>query len=133
MIKLLFLFGAILFLYGCKQSAITQSFSLADSLVIHFKNEEAGIVTKTVETAEAQAIKKVTGFLDADTTENFKCGYDGKMFFYSKGQQLQEVDFQMNDASCRHFLFLMDGKLVATKMDDEAVNFLKSLEKGLPY
>jgi hypothetical protein len=118
---------------GCKQSAVRQSFSGADSLVIHFKDEQAGIVTKTVETAEAVAIRKVAGFIDASASENFKCGYDGKMFFFNKGKQVQEVDFKMKDAACRHFSFLLDGKLMATHMSNEAVSFLGSLEKGLPY
>ena len=129
MIKFFFSFIAIVFLAGCKQSVIEQNFSSSDSLVIHFKDEQAGIVTKTVETSETSAIKKITGFIDASATENFKCGYDGKMFFYSKGLQVQEVDFQMKDAACRHFSFLLDGKLMSTKMSNEAVSFFESLEK----
>src|SRR4026207_304741 len=50
---------------SCKQSAIEQNFSSADSLVIHFKDEQAGIVTKTVETTEAPALRRMTQFIDA--------------------------------------------------------------------
>jgi len=122
---------AILF-FSCKQSAIKQSFSSADSLVVHFKDEQSGTVTKTVQTAESKAIKRIIEFMDAKETELYKCGYDGKMFFYKKGQQIQEVDFKMKNDSCNHFAFLLNGKLMSTKMSGEAVDFFDALEKGLP-
>lgn len=112
---------------------IKQSFSSADSLVIHFKNEQAGEITKTVQTAEAKAIQRMIEFIDGKESELFKCGYDGKMFFYGKGQKIQEVDFKMKDKTCNHFSFLLNGKLMSTKMSNEAVDFLNALEKGMPY
>ena len=118
---------------SCKQSAIKQSFSSTDSLVIHFKDEQAGTVTKTVKTAESKAIDRMIDFIDAKETEGFKCGYDGKMFFYNKGQKIQEVDFKMKNDSCNHFAFLINGKLISTKMSDEAIDFLNALEQGMPY
>ena len=118
--------------YSCKQSAIRQNFSSADSLVIHFKDEEAAVVTKTVQTAESKAINRMIEFIDTKETEQLKCGYDGKMFFYTKGQKMQEVDFKMKNASCNHFAFLLNGKLMSTKMNNEAVDFLDALEKGMP-
>jgi uncharacterized protein YcfL len=118
---------------SCNQSAIKQSFSSADSLVIHFKDEQAGIVTKTVQTTESNAMNRMIDFIDAKETEQLKCGYDGKMFFYHKGQKIQEVDFKMKDDSCNHFAFLVNGNLMSTKMNSEAVDFLDALEKGMPY
>jgi len=118
--------------YGCKQSAIKQSFSSADSLVIHFKDEQAGVVTKTVQTTESNAMNRLIEFIDSKETEQFKCGYDGKMFFYHKGEKIQEVDFKMKNDSCNHFVFKLNGNLVSTKMNNEAVDFLDALEKGLP-
>jgi len=117
---------------SCKQSAIRQSFSSADSLVIHFKDEQAGIITKTVQSAESKAINRMIEFMDAKETELFKCGYDGKMFFYKKGQQVNEVDFKMKNDSCNHFAFLLNGKLISTKLSSEAIDFFDALEKGMP-
>jgi hypothetical protein len=128
---LLVLLSGILF-DSCKQSAIKKSFSAADSLVIHFKNEEAGIVTKTVQTGESKAINRIIEFIDARETDQFKCGFDGKMFFYNEGRQIQEVDFKMKNDSCNHFAFLLNGKLLSTRMRSEAVDFLDALEQGLP-
>jgi len=117
---------------SCQHSAIKQNFSSADSLVIHFKDEQAGIVTKTVQTTESKAMSRMIEFIDTKETEQFKCGYDGKMFFYHNGQEIQEVDFKMKNDSCNHFAFLLNGKLMKTKMNSEAVDFLDALEKGLP-
>ena len=129
---ILFLFFTILFFSSCRQSAISTAFSTADSLVIYFKNEQAGEITKTIQTAETKAINRVTAFIDTKESEPFKCGYDGKMFFYSKGIKMQEVDFKMKDAACNHFAFMLNGKLMNTKMSGEAADFFDALEKGLP-
>jgi uncharacterized protein YcfL len=128
----LFVTFAIILFCSCKQSVIRQSFSSADSVVIHFKDEQAGVITKTVQTAESKAINRIIEFMDAKETEQFKCGYDGKMFFFDKGQQMQEVDFKMKDQACNHFAFLLNGKIMSTKMSDEAIDFLNALEKGMP-
>ena len=128
---LLVALSSILF-SSCNQSAIKQNFSSADSLVIHFKDEQAGVVTKTVQTAESKAINRMIEFIDEKETEQFKCGYDGKMFFYDKGQKMQEVDFKMKNDSCNHFAFLLNGKLISTKMSGEAIDFLNALEQGMP-
>ena len=129
-----YLLGALTLILccSCNQSAIKQSFSSADSLVIHFKDEQAGVVTKTVQTAESKAINRMIDFIDAKETEQFKCGYDGKMFFYTKGQKMQEVDFKMKNDSCNHFAFLLNGNLMSTKMSGEAIDFLNALEQGMP-
>src|SRR5678809_796820 len=90
--KILPVLITIMVVTGCKQSAIKQSFSSTDSLVIHFKDEQAGVITKTVQTAESKAIDRMIEFIDAKETGQVKCGYDGKMFFYNKGRKIQEVD-----------------------------------------
>jgi len=131
--KSISIFIFLFFIFSsCKQSAIKQSFSSADSLVIHFKDEQAGVVTKTVQTVESKAINRMIDFIDAKETEQFNCGYDGKMFFYNKGQKIQEVDFKMKNDSCNHFFFLLNENKVSTKMSGEAIDFLNALEQGMP-
>lgn len=122
----------VMIVCGCESSPVKKSFSSADSLVIHFKNEQAGVITKTVQTAESKAINRIIEFMDSKEIKSFDCGYDGKMFFYKEGNKIQEVDFKMCNDSCNHFAFLLDGKLTNTKMSSEAVDFLDALEKGLP-
>jgi uncharacterized protein YcfL len=130
--KILPAFIMIMAVTGCKQSAIKESFSSADSLVIHFKDEQAGVIIKTVQTVESKAINRMIEFIDAKETEQLNCGYDGKMFFYTKGQKIQEVDFKMKNDSCNHFAFLVNGNLMSTKMSGEAIDFLNALEQGMP-
>lgn len=125
------LFAAIL-ICSCKSSPVKQSFSSADSLVIHFKNEKAGVITRTVQTAESKAINRVIEFIDGKETKPFDCGYDGKMFFYKKGERMQEVDFKITNDTCNHFAFKLNDKLISTKVSNEAVDFLNALEQGLP-
>jgi len=118
---------------SCKQSAVKKSFSSADSLVIYYKDEQAGVVTRTVQTAESKAINRMIEFIDSKETELFKCGYDGKMFFYKKDNKIQEVDFIYKNDSCSHFAFMLNGKLMSTRMRNEAADFLDALERGMPY
>jgi hypothetical protein len=125
-------FMAALFFSSCKQSAVRLSFSAADSLVVHFTDDRTGAVIRTVEATDARAIRRVIEFMDAKETQQFKCGYDGKMIFYSKGEKMQEADFKMKDPECNHFIFLLNGELHSTRMSNEAVNFFNALEKGLP-
>ena len=131
--KIILLLLPLLILFSCKPSSVKQSFSFADSLVIHFKNEQQRVVNKTIQTTDAKAINRIIDFIDGKTVEDFKCGYDGKMFFYSKGLQVQEVDFNIKEETCTHFSMLVNGKLINTKMNSEAVDFLDALEKGLTF
>jgi hypothetical protein len=123
---------AVLIIPSCNPSAVKQSFSGADSVVIHFIEDKTGLITKTKDATEPKAIRRLIEFIDANETEQYKCGYDGKMIFFSKGEKIQEVDFKMKDESCNHFIFLLNGRLHSTRMSREAANFLNALEKGLP-
>ena len=42
---------------------------------------------------------------------------------------MQEVDFKMKNDSCNHFAFLLNGKIMSTKMSGEAIDFLDALER----
>jgi len=117
---------------SCKQSVVKQSFSSADSLVIHFKNEQAGVITKTVQTAESKAINRVIEFIDSKEINPPDCGFDGKMFFFKKGTRVQEVDFKMTNDSCNQFAIRLGDKIIRTIISNEAIDFLNALEQGLP-
>lgn len=123
----------LIILSACKQSAVKQSFSSADSLVVYFKNESAGIVTKTVQTTEKNAITKMIDFMDSKSAGQTQCGYDGKMFFYKDNEKMQEADFRFTSDTCNHFAFLLNGNIMYTSMSGEAIDFLKSIESGMPY
>jgi hypothetical protein len=115
---------------SCSNSAVAKKLSGSDSLVITFNIPNSDSIIKTVTTTESNAIDKVVDFIDNKPAKEFKCGYDGNLIFFSKGRVLLPVVFKYKEANCRHFLFELDGKLMSTKMNNEAADFLESLEQG---
>jgi len=127
--QLLFMILSAL-LFSCNQSAIDKKLSGSDSLVIHFNEPQTNTIKKTVTTVESNAINRLSEFVDAKQTELYKCGYDGNIIFFKKGEKRMDISFQYSNDSCRHFIFDANGELKATKMSREAADFLKSLAEG---
>ncbi len=123
----------ILIITACNNSAVAKKLSGADSLVITFNIPNSDSVVKTVSTTENNAINKIVDFIDGKPAKEFKCGYDGNLIFFSKGQVLLPVVFKYKEANCRHFIFELNGKLMSVKMNNEAADFLESLEEGKIY
>jgi hypothetical protein len=133
-ICLSFFFAVWTFFTSCSNSAISKKLSGSDSLVINFYAPNSdSIIKKTVQATDHDAIHKMTDFIDKKATNEVKCGYDGNLIFFSKGQPLLPVVFKYREAGCRHFSFELDGKLMSTSMNNEAADFLESLEKGDIY
>ena len=118
---------------SCRQSIIDKHVAGSDSLVIHFSNSSDNSIVKTVSTTEDRAIRKLAGFVKGKKTEQFKCGYDGNLVFFSKGAKKAEIAFQYKNAACRHFVFEDNGELVPVKMNQEAADFLESLSSGRTF
>src|SRR5260221_14776641 len=78
----------ILIITACKNYAVAKKLSGADSLVITFNIPNSDSVVKTVSTTENNAINKIVDFIDGKPAKEFKCGYDGNLIFFSKGQVL---------------------------------------------
>ena|SRR5260221_10578251 len=131
--SLLFSLIILITIAGCKNSAIEKKLSGADSLVITFNTPNSDSIVKTVSTTENNAINKVVDFIDNKPAKEFKCGYDGNLIFFSRGQVLLPVVFKYKEANCRHFIFELNGKLMSVKMNNEAADFLESLEEGKIY
>jgi len=98
--------------------------------VIHFKNEKENRITKTVQTTDSKAIRRILEFIDNQPTDSAACGFDGKMFFYRQRERIQEVDFNIKDSRCSRFSLILDGQLISTKLSGEAADFLGALERG---
>lgn len=112
------------------QSGIGKKLSDGDSIAIDFTDSITGAISKTVAATDANAISRLSQFIDAKTTEIFKCGYDGNLRFFKNDSLLGEVSFKYSNAECRHFLFQHKGKLVSTAMSHEASYFLEGLAEG---
>jgi hypothetical protein len=128
--KFLILLASIVLLYSCKSSALKEKLSASDSLVVEFFHPGTDSITRTVQTTQQHAIKRMIKFVDAKETEQFKCGYDGNIIFFSKTQPILPMKFEYRIDSCRHFVFDLDGKVMTSKMKNEAKDFLESLEAG---
>ncbi len=123
--------SVIIFLASCSgTSPINKQLSDSDSLVINFTAPQSDSVIKSVTTIDDKAIDKLIHFVDGKEAEEFKCGYNGSLLFFSKSKLLSEFFFNYTEASCQHFLLSIGSKLVSTTMSNEAADFLRSLAEG---
>ncbi len=128
--KWLSLIAFIIILTSCSESAVSKKLTECDSLSITFNAPNTDSIVKTLQTVDKNGLSKMAGFLGGKTTEQFKCGYDGGLIFFTKGKAFLPVMFKYKEADCRHFLFEWEGKTMSTKMSQEAADFLESLEMG---
>ena len=129
--RYLLVLACLILLYSCNRSAISKEISGSDSLVINFNEPNSNnIIAKTVATTESSAIRRFSQLLNGKKTELFKCGYDGNMMFFAKGQKKADIAFKFSEEVCRHFIYESNGKLTALHMSHEAVDLLKSLSEG---
>lgn len=120
-------------LSSCSRSGISKKLSGSDSLVINFTAPNSEEVIKTVTATEKNAIRRVKQFIDGKSSEQFQCGYDGNLIFFSKGQPVLPVVFKYSEEGCRHFVFELGDSLISTRMSNEAADFLESLKEGRSY
>ena len=126
----IFFFAGLIIVTSCGGSVASKKLAVADSLVITFNVPNSDSVIKTVSTTEKKAIQKFISLVDGKEGELYKCGYDGNMVFYSKGEIVLPVIFKYTEDGCRHFLFDMDNKVMSTEMTIEGAELLKSLVEG---
>lgn len=127
----LFLFlAAILCITSCSHSPVSKKLAGSDSLVVNFYAPGTDSAAKTFNTTDKNAIRKLIQFVDKKPSEQFKCGYDGNFIFYANDKAVLPVVFQYKNKECRHFVFELDGQLMSTRLNNEAFDFLESLEAG---
>lgn len=132
--KYLFFFFFVTIIFSCSDSGtgIGKQLAGSDSLVIHFNVPQTDSIDHTVTTTETVAINKLIGFVDSKKDSVQQCKYDGNLLFYKQGRLSGDVSFNYSVNGCRHFMISNKGELTATKMNNEAADFLKSLaeDKG---
>lgn len=115
---------------SCRESAVVKKLSVADQLEVRYTQSGSDVIEKYVTTTDKNAIQAMAHFLDNSPAEQFKCGYDGMLIFFEKGEQMQTVDFKYREPGCMHFSCLFDGKVVSVKMSREAADMLEALFSG---
>jgi hypothetical protein len=121
-----------LFVFACtKPTGIKDVITTADSVAInYFKgNGSMDTVVNMIMLKDKSQMNKLADYVEATTTENFKCGYDGSLHFFKRDMVIQDIDFRMNDVQCMHFSFLLNGKLFTTALSPEAKQFLQLVNK----
>ena len=118
-------------LLSCTNSADKNNrLTASDSVVINFNTPQSNTIEKTVTTTEKNAIKKMARFIDSKASPAYKCGYDGNIIFYKKGNLEADVAFNYSGAGCQHFVEIIADQVSSTSMSNEAIDFLKSLHEG---
>jgi hypothetical protein len=103
----------------------------ADSVAInYFKgNGSMDTVINMIMLKDKNEMNKLADYIEAGTTQNYKCGYDGSLHFFKRDVVIQDIDFRMNDVQCMHFSFMLAGKLFSTTLSPEAKQFLETVNK----
>jgi predicted HD phosphohydrolase len=125
--KQMLLFVLAFLLFSCGNSPLVRNLENSDKLVVQFNQRGDSLSSRATITTEGYAIQTMLQFADGNETELFKCGYDGNILFYKKGVLAADISFNFLNDGCHHFLHNVNGKLVATKMSNEAVDFLLAL------
>ena len=126
-------YAMILFMFAvasCQTSTVVKKLKGCDSLVITFNHPGTDSVLQSVSTTETKAIQKIAGFLDGKAVTPGSCDFNGNMLFFKAGRQVLPVVFKYSSDNCHEFVFDLDNKVMSTKMDNEAADFLKSLSGG---
>ncbi len=121
----------LVFLCSCKQSAVQGALSEADSLVVHFFNDD-GMIYKAITSTERSAISKLTTFLDNKMVEPGNCVMSGKIVFFSQHKMLLDADYTSR-VGCRYLRYILEGKQVHAAMSNEANDFLQALKEDPRY
>lgn len=125
------LFIVIILFTSCTSPTVN-AIAETDSVVIEYAIPDPGAVSKTVATTNSAAIHRLIDFIDSKEVKPDPCSYKGKVLFYQQGNKLLEAQFADADG-CRYFSFTLDGVLRHTRMNNEAIDFFKSLEEGKNY
>jgi hypothetical protein len=131
--KLILIIAIAILLTSCNNSPLVSQLEGSDSVAVRFTAPGSGALIKVVGTSQPYAIKDLLRFAGGDETEQFKCGYDGHVLFYKQGTLAGDVAFNYTGDGCRHFLIEANGKLTATRMSNEAIDFLKALANSNNY
>ena len=126
---LLFIF--ILTLTSCYQSRFTEKLKECDSVSIVFTDENQ-MVIKQVETTKKAAINQLAEYIDNSIIEKNQCHLGGRIIFFQSGIAIEQVEFNTS-GNCRYFTRISEGKLISTKMSEEAASFLESIKEGKDY
>ena len=119
-------------LFSCSRpTGIKEMIVNSDSVAInYFKGDgTADTVTNMIMLRDKGQIGKLANYVEATTTANYKCGYDGSIHLFKNNIAVKNIDFSFNDTKCMHFSFSIEGKIFNTQLSEEALQFIRLLNK----
>lgn len=125
--KRCFIFVFAIVFVSCSNSELVKHLETSDNLVIQFKQRGSDSTFKKVVTTENHAIQTMIQFADGDHIQAGNCISDGDILFYKNGELVENISFNFSVDGCHQFLHAVKGKTVATKMSNEAEDFLIAL------
>jgi hypothetical protein len=129
-----YLLGMVLVLTSCNQTneKLKERISHSDSVAIKFYKGDGTIdsVVAVKIFRDSKTVNQLVNLIaERNSSEKFKCGYDGSIHFFKMNSVVQDIDFKMNDANCMYFSFLQEGKMQITLLSLKAKQLLESLQK----
>jgi hypothetical protein len=124
----------VLCIVGCNKQGklLKERIDNADSVAInYFKGDGSMDTVVTVKIIrDKKGIAKLANFITSGSSIQMgNCGYDGSLHFFKMNQVVQDVDFRMNDETCRRFYYSLDGRQTAAPLSVEAKDFLLTINK----
>jgi len=101
----------------------------ADSAVINYYGANDTTLSVTI-VRDKKTLDQLTDLITNEAAPNATiCGYDGSVHFFKQDSVAADIYFDMNNDSCRYFIYKEDGKAAATVLSSDAKTFLESLKK----
>jgi hypothetical protein len=133
MLRLLsILFFCLVIFSSChKPTGVKNAIISADSIAINYFKGDGSMdtVTNVVIVKDKKQIEQLANYTEANSADDYKCGYDGSFHIFKNNRVIQDVDFRMNDAQCMHFSFIFNGKQYSTSLSTNAKEFLTTLKR----
>jgi hypothetical protein len=124
--------SSIIFI-SCKQSVpqLTEKITNADSMAINYfigdGTMDTVVAVKII--ADKNKMNQLAKLAGGIVTDKSNCGFDGSLHFFKNNQVIQDISFRINEVTCNHFSFKLDGKLYFTQLTPEAKDMILSFKK----
>ena len=112
-------------------SELNENLAGANKIKLYFFDKEHGTVKnpKMIITVSKQGdIKKLISSITDNTSEQFKCGYSGRLEIFKDNELLLNPEFNFEE-ECRHYVFTYKGEVEFRVMTNEGSVLLKEYSK----
>ena len=108
-----FILIVVLFLISCGdsiKSGLEKQLMGTDSIKVYFFDKKSNSVEKVVTVNEKSGVDEIISSISDESSEQFKCGYNGQMEFYKGGEIILSPQFNTGDG-CEHYVFRFKDRM----------------------